>query len=79
MQEILVMIQRVTVFILISTLVIDIFSGTEYKKYLQYAVGLIVIILVISPVFQLLDKGIDLSQWDNLTIQEAMSDEAGSD
>ena len=70
MQEILSMVQRVTVFILISTLVINIFSGTEYKKYLQYAVGLIVIVLVVSPIFRLLDKGIDLSQWMDLTVQE---------
>lgn len=70
MQEILSMVQRVTVFILVSTLVTNIFSGTEYKKYLQYAVGLIVIVLVVSPIFRLLDKGIDLHQWTDLTVQE---------
>lgn len=70
MQEILSMVQRVTVFILVSTLVTNIFSGTEYKKYLQYAVGLIVIVLVVSPIFRLLDKGIDLRQWTDLTVQE---------
>lgn len=70
MQEILSMVQRVTVFILVSTLVTNIFSGTEYKKYLQYAVGLIIIVLVVSPIFRLLDKGIDLRQWTDLTVQE---------
>lgn len=70
MQEILSMVQRVTVFILVSTLVTNTFSGTEYKKYLQYAVGLIVIVLVVSPIFRLLDKGIDLRQWTDLTVQE---------
>lgn len=79
MQEILSMVQRVTVFILISTLVINIFSGTEYKKYLQYAMGLIVIVLVVSPIFRLLDKGIDLRQWMDLTVQEEMFDEDGRD
>lgn len=79
MQEILSMVQRVTVFILISTLVINIFSGTEYKKYLQYAMGLIVIVLVVSPIFRLLDKGIDLRQWMDLTVQEEMFYEDGRD
>ena len=70
MQEILSMVQRVTVFILVSTLVTNIFSGTEYKKYLQYAVGHNIIVLVVSPIFRLLDKGIDLRQWTDLTVQE---------
>ena len=79
MQEILIMVQRVTVFILISTLLTDLFSGTEYKKYLQYAVSLIVIVLVISPFFRLLDKGIDLQQWKELTVQEGTVYEDGRD
>lgn len=70
MQEILIMVQRVTVFILASTLVTDIFSGTEYKKYLQYVSGLIVIVLVILPVFQLLNKEIDIRQWADPGIWE---------
>ena len=79
MQEILTMVQRVTVFILISTLVTNLFSGTEYKKYLQYAVSLIVIVLIISPFFELLNKGIDLHQWTDLTIQEGTMHEDGRD
>lgn len=79
MQEILTMVQRVTVFILISTLVTNLFSGTEYKKYLQYAVSLIVIVLIISPFFELLNKGIDLRQWTDLTIQEGTMHEDGRD
>ena len=75
MQEILFMVQRVTVFILIATLVTNIFSGTEYKKYLQYAMGLIVIVLVVSPFFKLISRGIDLREWTDLTIQEGILDE----
>ena len=75
MKEILLMVQRVTVFILIATLVTNIFSGTEYKKYLQYAMGLIVIVLVVSPFFKLISRGIDLREWTDLTIQEGISGE----
>ncbi len=73
------MVQRVTVFILIATLVTNIFSGTEYKKYLQYAMGLIVIVLVVSPFFKLISRGIDLREWTDLTIQEGISGEDGRD
>lgn len=79
MREILLMVQRVTVFILIATLVTNIFSGTEYKKYLQYAMGLIVIVLVVSPFFKLISRGIDLREWTDLTIQEGISGEDGRD
>lgn len=79
MQEILAMVQRVTVFLLVSTLVMDLFSGTEYKKYLQYVVSLIVIVLVISPFFKLMNKGIDLRQWTDITIQEGTDHENGRD
>ena len=79
MKEILLMEQRVTVFILIATLVTNIFSGTEYKKYLQYAMGLIVIVLVVSPFFKLISRGIDLREWTDLTIQEGISGEDGRD
>jgi hypothetical protein len=76
MKEILLMVQRVTVFILIATLVTNIFSGTEYKKYLQYAMGLV---LVVSPFFKLISRGIDLREWTDLTIQEGISGEDGRD
>ena len=79
MKEILLMVQRVTVFILIATLVTNIFSGTEYKKYLQYAMGLIVIVLVVSPFLKLISRGIDLREWTDLTIQEGISGEDGRD
>ena len=79
MKEILLMVQRVTVFILIATLVTNIFSGTEYKKYLQYAMGLIVVVLVVSPFFKLISRGIDLREWTDLTIQEGISGEDGRD
>lgn len=77
MQEILAMVQRVAVFILISTLVTDIFSGTEYKKYFQYATGLIVIILVMTPVFRLLQGEFDIREWTDLFIEEGVFDADG--
>ncbi len=50
MEEILVMVQRVTVFILAATLLANLFQGTEYKKYFSFATGLIVIALVLTSV-----------------------------
>lgn len=57
MQEILEIVRRVTVFLLIATLLWDFFSGTEYKKYFQYVTGLIVIIMIMSPVVEMVKKG----------------------
>lgn len=58
MRELLAVVQRVTVFLLIATLFFDLFSGTEYKKYFQYTAGLIVILMILAPVLDVLQKGI---------------------
>ncbi len=56
MEEILVMVQRVTVFILIATLLANLFQGTEYKKYFSFAMGLIVIALVMTSVMSIFQR-----------------------
>ncbi len=56
MEEILVMVQRVTVFILIATLLANLFQGTEYKKYFSFAMGLIVIALVMTSVMSVFQR-----------------------
>lgn len=63
MNAILSMIQRVTIFVLAATLLTNLFAGTEYKKYFQYATGLIVIALVISPIVSFFSDDADISQW----------------
>jgi hypothetical protein len=64
LQEILSVVQQMTVFLLIATLWMDLFSGTEYKKYLQYAAGLIVMVMMIAPILKVLNRGIDVSLWE---------------
>lgn len=56
METILTMVQRVTAFILIATLLTNLFQGTEYKKYFSFAVGLIVIALVLSSILSVFQK-----------------------
>ncbi len=56
MEEILVMVQRVTVFFLIATLLANLFQGTEYKKYFSFAMGLIVIALVMTSVMSVFQR-----------------------
>ncbi len=52
MEWLIQLVQRVTIFLLISTVFIDLFSGTEYQKYIRYAVGLMVIVMVAAPILQ---------------------------
>ncbi len=63
MTELLSMVQRVTVFLLIASLVTNLFGGTEYRKYFSYAAGLIVIALVLTPVISLLKKDWNMENW----------------
>lgn len=65
MEEILVMVQRVTVFILIATLLANLFQGTEYKKYFSFAMGLIVIALVMTSVMSVFQREDDMGQMLN--------------
>jgi len=57
------MVQRVTVFFVLASVFTNLFAGTEYKKYLQFAIGLIVITLVITPVLNLFGREHNFSQW----------------
>lgn len=63
MAELLSMVQRVTVFLLIASLAANLFGGTEYKKYFNYAAGLIVIALVLAPVLSFFKKDWKLESW----------------
>lgn len=63
MTELLSMVQRVTVFLLIASLVTNLFGGTEYKKYFNYATGLIVIALVLTPILSFFKKDWKIENW----------------
>ena len=62
-EEILMMIKRVTLFILISGLFTNLFAGTEYKKYIQFSVGLMVIVLALTPILSIFGKEQNFSGW----------------
>lgn len=63
MGEILLMVKRVTVFLLGATMLTRLFGGTEYKKYLDYAAGLILIALVAAPFLAVFGKDTSLENW----------------
>ena len=73
MSELLSMVLRVTVFLLVAALATNLFGGTDYKKYFQYATGLIVIALVLSPILSFLKKDWKLENWihDKVVTREA--------
>ncbi len=73
METIMQMIRHVTVFLLLSSLLGNLFLNTEYKKFFSYATGLIVVIMVLTPVLQILGKEND---WKNFLIQADYRQEA---
>ena len=56
MESILEMVRHVVVFLLLATLIGNLFMSTEYKKYFSYATSLVVVIMVLVPLMQLLGK-----------------------
>lgn len=66
METILEMIRHVVIFLLIATLVGNLFMGTEYKKYFAYAVSLIVVVMVLAPLMQIFGKEGD---WKDYLLQ----------
>lgn len=60
LSTILDMVKKVTVFLLAATLCTNLFSGSEYRKYFNFATGLIVIVLVLTPVLTVFQKDNDM-------------------
>ncbi|MCH5265703.1 MAG: stage III sporulation protein AF [Lachnospiraceae bacterium] len=79
MGMILSMVQRITVFMLAATLFTNLFSGTEYKKYFQYATGLIVTALVLSPVLSLFGEKSNVDEWLGLVVFEQETEQTKED
>ena len=63
MNELLIAIKNITVFLLAATLLAHLFSGTEYRKYILYAAGLMVIALALAPILSLSGKNLDFGQF----------------
>lgn len=51
MDEVLRVVQNITVFILLFSIVSNLFSRSKYIRYFKFVEGLIVIILVMAPLF----------------------------
>lgn len=66
MEVILDMIRHVVIFLLIATLIGNLFMGTEYKKYFTYAISLIVVVMVLAPLMQLFGKE---GSWQDYLLQ----------
>ena len=66
MESILEMVRHVVVFLLLASLIGNLFMGTEYKKYFSYATSLVVVIMVLVPLMQLLGKEKD---WQDYLLQ----------
>lgn len=79
MQTILSMVQKITVFMMVAALFTNLFSGTEYKKYFQYAAGLIVIALALSPALSLLGGKEDVGVWLQRAVSEQRAEQTEQD
>ena len=64
METIIDMMKHIVVFLLIASLLGNLFAGSEYRRYLSFTTGLIVMIMVLVPIFSLFGKDWDLkNQW----------------
>lgn len=66
MDTIMEMIRHVVVFLLIASLIGNLLVEGEYRKYISYATGLIVMILVLVPVLSLVEKK---NNWQDYLVQ----------
>lgn len=57
MEAVFRMVRQVVVFLLLASMLTNLFMGTEYKKYFSYVTSMIVILLVLVPVLGFLGKG----------------------
>lgn len=66
METIMEMIRHVVVFLLLASLISNLLVASEYRKYVSYATGLIVMVMVLVPVLSLLGKERD---WQDYLVQ----------
>ncbi|MDR1700487.1 MAG: stage III sporulation protein AF [Lachnoclostridium sp.] len=54
MTEIIHMVRNVTLFLIIGNILSNLFSGSHYRKFFTFIIGVIVVAMVITPVFTIL-------------------------
>jgi len=69
MDSIIQVLRNLTLFLLFSYLLTNLFSGSKYQKYIYYAIGLIAIVLVARPFFQLISGEDSIGKYLNRSIQ----------
>ncbi|MDD6571040.1 MAG: stage III sporulation protein AF [Thermoflexaceae bacterium] len=55
-QEILSIIRKIVIFSLISFVVLELVPKEEYKKYINLFTGMVLIIIIVTPVYELLNQ-----------------------
>lgn len=73
MSEIVLTVKHVVVFLLGAALLIRLFGGTEYRKYMEYAAGLIVIAIFATPVLSLFGTGKSVEDWFDIGVLQQKS------
>lgn len=68
MEEVINMIRRVVAFLFVAVVLSNIFAGSEYRKYLSYATGLITVLLILMPIWQWMGKE---KNWEDYFVQSS--------
>lgn len=55
MQEVLNMVRYVAVFYLMEQMVLNLLPGKIYERYVRFYLGLLLVLLLLRPVFRVLD------------------------
>ncbi len=55
MQEVLDMVRYVAVFYLMEQMVLNLLPGKTYERYVRFYLGLLLVLLLLRPVFRVLD------------------------
>ncbi len=77
MEAIYEVIKSVSVYLILVTVLLNLVSGSTYKKYVQLVCGMILILIVLMPVMNLLSLGDDLGYQFHLSDFEIKMREDG--
>ncbi len=61
MDTILAMVRHVVIYLLVATLISNLYRGSEYHKYISYTISLIVVVMVLTPLLGLLGRDDQMS------------------
>jgi len=66
MEQVYTWVKNIVAFLLLVILIDQILPSSNYKKYIKVSVGLVMILLVFTPVLNLLNKGDSMDYYFNL-------------